>query len=52
MIAILCISIISATTMGFLVKFVDGKEELATEEMDGAARRELRGQRGFKRQAE
>lgn len=36
--------------MGLLIKFVDGKKESADDMdavLDGAARREMRGQRGF-----
>ncbi|CUS08865.1 unnamed protein product [Tuber aestivum] len=49
MIGILCMSILSAITMGLLMKFVDGKKtpEQQGAVMDRAARRELRGQRGF-----
>lgn len=44
-------SILSATTMGLLMKFVDGKKtpEEQGAVMDRAAKRELRGQRGFGR---
>lgn len=50
MIGILCLSILSAVAMGFLMKFIDrGKEreEDSSPVLDGAARRERRGQRGF-----
>ncbi|PWW72902.1 MFS general substrate transporter [Tuber magnatum] len=51
MIGILCMSILSAITMGLLMKFVDGRKtpEEQGAVMDRAARRELRGQRGFGR---
>lgn len=50
MIGILCLSILSAIAMGFLVKFIDGNQEQGEDTglvLDGAARRERRGQRGF-----
>ncbi|RPA96572.1 MFS general substrate transporter [Choiromyces venosus 120613-1] len=51
MIGILCTSILSAVTMGLLIKYVDGKKtpEEQGAVMDRAARREMRGQRGFRR---
>ncbi|RPB13422.1 MFS general substrate transporter [Morchella conica CCBAS932] len=48
MIGILCISILSAITMGFLVKYIDGRKTSGEGVLlDRAARREQRGQRGF-----
>ncbi|KAH0615312.1 uncharacterized protein H6S33_000948 [Morchella sextelata] len=48
MIGILCISILSAIIMGFLVKYVDGRKTSGEEVLlDRAARREQGGQRGF-----
>lgn len=50
MIGILCLSILSAIAMGVLVKFIDGGKERGEDSslvLDGAARRERRGQRGF-----
>lgn len=50
MVGILCMSITSAAIMGLLMKFVDGKgssPEQGGGVMDRAARREMRGQRGF-----
>lgn len=49
MVGILGVSILSAISMGFLVRFVDGKKVKDTSSLvlDGAARRERRGQRGI-----
>ncbi|KAL7272846.1 hypothetical protein RUND412_004329 [Rhizina undulata] len=50
MVGILGMSILSAIVMGLLVKFVDGGKRNVDIDgiVDGAARRERRGQRGFK----
>lgn len=53
MVGILGLSIVAAASMEFLVRFIDGKKKESEDGdgsdqvLDGAERRERRGQRGF-----
>lgn len=50
MVGILCLSIVAAISMGLLVRLIDGKDEPDDDPdpvLDGAARRERRGQRAL-----